>query len=90
MEARAHAIAQLNFSLERHGIVPEDRLFSASKRGSNFSCDKSTCPRILLAGIYKVKFKFQILGIGAVSSEAPAFDPVSSHCLEPQLLQCLS
>lgn len=72
MTARAQAIAQLTFSLDRHGIVPEDRLCSASKRGSNFYYFKSTRPWILLADIYKVKFKFQIRGIGTARSEALA------------------
>jgi hypothetical protein len=75
MTARTQAIAQLNFSLDRHGIVPEDRLFSASKRGSNFCYGKSTCPWILRAGIHKVKFKFQIRGIGTAKSEAPPIRP---------------
>jgi hypothetical protein len=72
MTARAQAIPQLDFSLDRHGIVPEDRLFSASKRGSNFCYDKFTCPWILLAGNHKVKFKFQIRGIETAKSVASA------------------
>jgi len=75
MTARAQAIPRLNFSLDRHGIVPEDRLFSASKRGSNFCYHESAGPWILLAGTHKVKVKFQIRAIGTAKSEARAIRP---------------